>query len=116
MQERVSDLETAMMLLETSSEERCLEVATAATHQIRKIELEKDALHSTLFASQADIAVTNQLKLQVSHQNSTPFLLRIFKFLYEFLCVMAFQYFSFFFTHFFIILNVTVFPVQQRPI
>ena len=76
-----------MMLLETSSEERCLEVATAATHQIRKIELEKDALHSTLFASQADIAVTNQLKLQVSHQNSTPI---------------------FFST----ILNVTVFPVQ----
>ena len=54
-----------MMLLESSSEEKCLEVATAAAQQIRNIELEKEALHSTLFASQADVAITNQLKLQV---------------------------------------------------
>ena len=54
-----------MMQIETSSEQKCSEVALAAATRVKAIEAEKNVLHSSLFAVQADLAITNQLKLQV---------------------------------------------------
>ena len=65
MQERVSDMEVALMALESASEQRCSQATAAASAEIKFVEAEKLNLQSSLFAAQADIATMNQLKLQV---------------------------------------------------
>ena len=57
-----------MIILESRSEQKCIEVTTAAYTQIKNIEIEKENLNSILYAAQADIAITNQFKLQVIKQ------------------------------------------------
>lgn len=65
LQERVLDLEAAMIALEAGSEQRCAEATAAATAEIESVNAEKRAIQSSLYAAQADISTSNQLKLQV---------------------------------------------------
>lgn len=58
-------MEVAILALESASEQRCSQATAAASAEIKVIEAEKANVQSTLFAAQADVATTNQLKLQV---------------------------------------------------
>jgi hypothetical protein len=65
LQERVLDLEAAMIALEAGSEQRCAEATAAASALIESVNAEKRVIQSSLYAAQADISTANQLKLQV---------------------------------------------------
>jgi hypothetical protein len=65
LQERVSDMEVALLALESVCEQRCSQATAAASAEIKFVEAEKLNIQSSLFAAQADIATMNQLKLQV---------------------------------------------------
>jgi hypothetical protein len=65
LQERVSDLEIAMLQLETMSGQKISEAVTSAAAEIKSIEDKKATMQASLFASQAELAITNQLKLQI---------------------------------------------------
>ena len=61
-----------MVALESGSEQRCTQVSAAASAEIAAINAEKEVIQSSLYAAQADISTSNQLKLQVcylSYQN-----------------------------------------------
>ena len=55
------------MALETSCEQRCALAVATATSEIKAAEEKKEEFQASLFAAQADISTTNQLKLQVRY-------------------------------------------------
>jgi hypothetical protein len=54
-----------MIALEAGSEQRCAEATAAASAEIESVNAEKRVIQSSLYAAQADISTSNQLKLQV---------------------------------------------------
>ena len=54
-----------MIALESGSEQRCAQATAAASAEIDAVNAEKEVIQSSLFAAQADISTSNQLKLQV---------------------------------------------------
>jgi hypothetical protein len=54
-----------LVQIETASAEKCSTAVSAAANEISLKEAEKKALQTSLFAAQAQMAITNQLKLQV---------------------------------------------------
>ncbi len=65
-QEKVRNLETALMQVEAVSKARLEELMTLTEKEIAAVRGQKDALQATLFSTQADLAVTNQLKTQLA--------------------------------------------------
>ena len=62
-----------MVALESGSEQRCTQVSAAASAEIAAVNAEKEVIQSSLYAAQADISTSNQLKLQVRHQSYQNF-------------------------------------------
>ena len=56
-----------MVALESGSEQRCTQVSAAASAEIAAVNAEKEVIQSSLYAAQADISISNQLKLQVRY-------------------------------------------------
>lgn len=60
------NLETALMQVEAVSKARLEELMTITEKEIATVRSQKDALQTTLFSTQADLAVTGQLKTQLA--------------------------------------------------
>lgn len=56
-----------MVALESGSEQRCTQVSAAASAEIAAVNAEKEIIQSSLYAAQADISTSKQLKLQVRY-------------------------------------------------
>ncbi len=65
LQDRVADLEEALLKVEAISQAKCAEITAATEREIQRIDGEKKAAESALCSARAELATTNQLKHQV---------------------------------------------------
>ena len=70
LQDRVADLEEALLKVEAISKSKCAEITAATEREIQRIDGEKKAAESALYTARAELAGTNQLKQQVGELQS----------------------------------------------
>lgn len=66
LQEKINNLEIGMAQLEASCAAKCREAIGQAEMEIKSMRASRDAMQSSLFRANADLAINNQLKIQVS--------------------------------------------------
>ena len=70
LQDRVADLEEALLKVEAISQAKCAEITAATEREIQRVDGEKKAAESALHSARAELATTNQLKHQVGELQS----------------------------------------------
>jgi hypothetical protein len=70
MQDKLNNLELAFTQLEASCNAKCKEVAGQAEQEIKSMRASRDAMQSTLFRANADLAINSQLKTEVAELHS----------------------------------------------
>ena len=66
MQEKVTNLEVAMMQLEAACASKCEELVTATKAELETLRKDRDSKQSDLITAQAELSLTAVLKSQVS--------------------------------------------------
>lgn len=70
LQEKVTNLELAMLQLENSCADKCGELVVATRKQLEDMRRDRDHKQSDLLSAQAELSLTSQLKVQVEEYQS----------------------------------------------